>query len=387
MKFLLLTQKPPFPVVDGGTYAMTSFLKSLKKIGSVDALVIETVKHPLTPHAKEQLAKSCNSVDSVFCNTSLSLSKFAASLFIGKSYLLNRFYSRSFEQKLNEKLKNNYDYIVFDGLFSASPLFFGTFDNLPAIAVRMHNVESEIWKHKKDNTNNPLKKWVISYLQKHLLKAEKTIFQKADKLFAISNEDLKVAKSWVSNPQKVSLLPVSVDVPIEFEPDYTVRNFFHLGAMNWTPNYEAVSYLIHRVWSDKRLQDISLLIAGENAKPFETRSNIQQLGWISNLNEFYKSAGVLVSPIRSGSGIRIKLLDAMAHGIPCITTRLGAAGIDCEKAGILLAENESDFIKHILQISENPSLRKELGQKAKLYMQEYHNFEQITTQLSAQFGS
>ncbi len=97
-------------------------------------------------------------------------------------------------------------------------------------------------------------------------------------------------------------------------------------------------------------------------------------------------SGTLVTPIQSGSGIRIKLLEAMALGIPCITTKLGASGIDLSLSGVQIADTQQDFVDLILKLHSNETLREEVGKKSRDYISKVHSFDNCIVIMKNTFG-
>jgi glycosyltransferase involved in cell wall biosynthesis len=96
--------------------------------------------------------------------------------------------------------------------------------------------------------------------------------------------------------------------------------------------------------------------------------------------------GVLVSPIQSGSGVRVKLLEALSLGVPIITTAIGASGIDVATAGIIIAETAEEFTQAIIEIANDEQRKIAIGAKGKAYINAQHQFETITLKISKALG-
>ena len=111
-------------------------------------------------------------------------------------------------------------------------------------------------------------------------------------------------------------------------------------------------------------------------------SGLHVHGFVEDIDGFVNDHGILVSPIRIGSGIRVKILESMALGKPIITTAIGAAGIEYEKSKCLtIAESREDFIQAMTELSSNAHLREEIGRNAHSYIRKNHNIEEISKQL------
>lgn len=387
MKILYIAPKSPAPVIDGGCFAMMECLKGLSQLAEVDGIIFATHKHPYTKESEQILNPYLKNQTVVPISTEVKATGALIHFIRGKNYNLSRFKSEKLHHEIAQKLIQKYDYIVCDSLFAAAQLSQFDFREIPPVIIRSHNIESEIWKLHANLETSVLKRFYLRSLEKTLRKEELEILDKAFRIWAISDED----KQWIehhTDQQQVQLLPVSVTVDHTVEADYQNNGFFHLGSMDWKPNQEAVDYLVKKIWSNPAVAKFPLKIAGSKSEHYRflATGSIEVVGWVENSTEFMSKSGILVTPIQSGSGIRIKLLEAMALGIPCITTKLGAAGIDLSRSGIQIADTEAAFVKIISEFHENEGLRKEVGMKSRDYISKVHSFETCIALMKDTFG-
>lgn len=387
MRILYIAPKSPAPIIDGGCFAMMECLKALSHIAEVDGIILETHKHPFTKESERFLKPYLKTQTVVPIKTEIKPTHALVNFIQGKNYNLSRFRSEKLHREIALKLKEKYDYIVCDSLFAAAQLSRFDFTELAPVIIRSHNIESEIWKLNANLESAVLKRFYLRKLEKTLRKEELEILNKVAVIWAISSEDQKWIKQH-ANPKKVLLLPVSVTPDPQLKPDYSNTGFFHLGSMDWKPNQEAVNYLVKNIWSNPKVSACTLKIAGSKSEHFSfyQSPSIEVVGWVKDSNAFMAKSGTLVTPIQSGSGIRIKLLEAMALGIPCITTKLGAAGIDLLESGIQLADSEESFIETILKFHQNEELRQEVGTKLRNYILKVHSFENCIALMKHTFG-
>ena len=386
MKILLISNKPIYPKTDGGCVAMDNFLKSLLASNfEVNHIAIGTEKHPFEKENYPLDLRNKISVSGQNISTNVNVFSALKSLFIKGSYNINRFYSTNVCEKIKLEIKDNkFDVIIFESLFSTiylneiREIFTGK------IITRIHNIEADIWKDYWKNEVSFLKKLFLQKLQKDLEKYEIETFKKVDGIIAISNDD---KKSVLDLDIKTNVITVPVAINgIQNHNSYTNTSVFHLGAMDWQPNKEAVERLV-AIHTEANLKQSSfnLVIAGKNAETFKVSSSselIENIGFIEDLDTFTKEAGILVSPIISGSGVRIKILEMMGKGIPVITSETGAKGINHQNSEcLMIATDNNDFIEKIKLVRENLELRKKLGQNAIDYIQKYHSIEEITKSL------
>ncbi len=388
MRILYIAPKSPAPIIDGGCFAMMECLKGLSRVATVDGIVFATHKHPYTKESKQILGQYLQKQTVVPIDTELKAPHALVNFLRRRNYNLSRFKSEKLYHELAKQLSENYDYIVCDSLFAAAQLSHFDFSELAPVIIRSHNIESEIWKLHADLESSILKRFYLRNLEKTLRKEEIEILDKAATIWAISKEDQEWITAHTKQKKNVILLPVSVTVDPKIKADYTNNEFFHLGSMDWKPNQEAVNYLVKDIWSNPEVSGLPLKIAGSKSEHFRflATNSIEVTGWVKDSNAFMAKSGTLVTPIRSGSGIRIKLLEAMALGIPCITTKLGASGIDTALSGVQIADTQQDFVDLILKLHSNETLREEVGKKSRDYISKVHSFDNCIVIMKNTFG-
>lgn len=374
MKILLLQSKPFLPVLDGGNEASRALTADLFSAGyTVDCLTFSSEKHRFHPELFQ--ASPWNEMPIQHVPISLKTSPFPAlkALLKGESYNLSRFWHPLWEEKLREKSKEKYDVILFDSLFSANSVekIKQWFPN-SACFLRSHNVEGALWTEQANKATSFLKKVYLQLLAKQLRKREKEILQQMDVLLPISELDLKQLQTIVS--KEMSLLPYFPDVS-EQKNMQSKGNFFFLGSMNWQPNIEAHERLCEVILPEicKTIPEAKLTFAGsaQNELTKNSQTNIHYAGFVDDKNKFMRENGILLAPIQTGSGVRIKLLEALALGIPIVTTVKGAEGIPFESGnGWLIAKNDKEFIEMAILLSKDENLRAEFSQKAPKNIQE-----------------
>lgn len=384
MKTLYISSKPAFPKIDGGCVASANFLENLSKsVSTLKYLTIETEKHKFDLNVfPTELVKLTNP-ESIFIDTSIRPVEALKYLFKDKSYNVDRFYSDSFRDKIYEILASEtFDLIVLDGLYTTPYLDSIRKGFNGKVVVRTHNVEFAIWQGLSKNESNPFKKRYLNKLTKDLKKYEVEALNKVDGIITLSFDDLNAFINLNITTPKL-MIPLTIPVQTE-EHDYSNDNLFHIGAMNWGPNIEAVNRMV-RLMPEIRLkkEDCEFHIAGIESESIYTNNTANGIvvdGFVNDLNRFVSQMGILVSPIQSGSGVRVKILEMMAFGIPVITTKLGAQGL-IETKAIRIANTDKEIIKAVYELTSNENKRRELGLEAKSYVNLYHNPEKVSEQL------
>ncbi len=383
MKCLYITSKPIYPIVDGGCFAMDSFLKTLSHAGFIiDHFTISTQKHPFRPDAYPEGIH----VESVEIDTRIKTLQTLKYLFKKGSYNVARFHSEEVTEKIEALIKKNtYDFVILDSLYATTYLSSIRKYFTGKIYLRSHNCEAQIWFDLAKNEQNIPKSIYFKKLAKDLHIYESTILNKLDGVFAISQEDQEAfIKS--NTKAKVCVIPVHLESNDQDEFKIEKGKIFHVGNMDWVPNREAVERLVklfhESIHSDDQLK---LSLVGKNIeKHYKSSKGIEIQGFVDDLKGFVQKSGILVSPITSSSGVRVKILEMMAYGIPVITTPSGAKGIFSEgKNAVEIQETNTALIDAILRITKDDEKLAEMQTLSKEYIKKYHDIEQLASDLKS----
>lgn len=381
MNVLYLTNKPIYPSVDGGCVAMASFLNHLLQIyPKVHHLTIETHKHPFNKIAYEHLKKKDFIVESVFLNTKISTWKAFKNLFSTSSYNVNRFHSQAFEEKLTQYLSNKYDIIFLESIYMLPYLSILRKDTNAKIILRTPNIEFKIWEKRTSNTNSLLKKIYLNILTKKLKNFELNNLNLVDGILTISKFDENFIQSLNTN-KPIMNLPFSIQCAEQIT-QIEKNHYFFIGAYNWQPNLDAINYLIKVLFPKilKANPKSTLHIAGsytpESLYKFQSDS-IKIYGKVDSVIDFMSRSGILIAPIFSGSGVRIKILEALSLGIPVIGSKLAIQGINSEAC--FIADSDDDYISIIQEIENSEII--DIQNKAVKYINENYHHSKIEIEL------
>lgn len=382
MKILQLTYRVPFPPTDGGAIGIYNITKGLFENGcKIDLVAINTPKHSQPENAMIGLVE--NQYD-VFVNTAISPFRLFKNLLFGNiPYNVERFISADVDEKLKELLTlNTYDFIQVEGAFVS--YYINTIKkhtNSPVI-VRTHNIEYVIWKRLAVNEKNPLKKWFYGHLGKRLKRFEATYYNKADGIAAITPEDkqrlidLKVTTDIEVIPAGVVLKKEKSNRNIEQEPS----SLFVISALDWNPNIEGLKWFLENVWLDllKTKPEIKLHIAGKSTPEWLMKANIPNAtvhGFVKDAATFKQSYQLMLVPLLSGGGMRVKIVEGLAASKCIISTSIGAEGINyTDKHNLVIADTPKEWIDSIIFYLENDEKRKNIETNAeKLAYLSYEN--------------
>jgi sugar transferase (PEP-CTERM/EpsH1 system associated) len=223
---------------------------------------------------------------------------------------------------------------------------------------------------------------------RRLIRYENLMFDQFDHAVIISAQD----RDYIYHPlrHRMAVVPNGVDTahfsPQRVEPHY---DLLFTGNMNYPPNIDSVLYLVRRVLPIVRRQrpGTSLLISGVDPSPAvrELARNdprIEVTGWVRDIRASYASARIFVAPMQIGTGLQNKLLEAMAMGIPCITSALANNAVGAVPGeSILLGEKPEDYAAHILHLLADPVARAALAENGLRFVRDRFDWDRAAEQL------
>lgn len=384
MKILQLCLRIPYPPIDGGNIAMLNMAQALQHAGcEVNILAFNTKKHIIKTESLPAYFTEQFKLRSVFVDASIKLWPAFKNLFSNRSYNIDRFISEDFEKELVSVLtENKYDVIMLESLFMTP--YIDTIKKLSVakLVMHAHNVEHIIWKRLQLTENNFLKKKYLRLLAFRLENYEKSVCKKTNAIIALTTDDEKLFKSFCGQVP-VFAVPIGLDVAHYKNEIAVVKNevvkLFHLGSMDWMPNIEAVDWFLKNVWPyfEKSDMQIELHLAGRDMPEhiFKRAGNkLKIYGRIENAKAFLSDKDVMIVPLLSGSGMRVKIIEGMASGKCIISTTIGAEGISyTDGENIFIADTPAQFIEVIQNLYKNKNRITATGSNAQKLAEDFYD--------------
>jgi glycosyltransferase involved in cell wall biosynthesis len=397
MKILFLCNKSPYPAREGGPIAMDMMIEGMIRAGHhVKVLAVNSEKYTVDPETIPSSYKEKTGIE--FVDMDLRIRKPAAflNLFSAKSYHVQRFISKAFKKKLLEILSvEKFDVVQFEMLYM-SPYLVDVRNNSNAITVlRAHNLEHLIWERLALNEVNFLKKWYLGHLSKTLKHYELSVIRRFDGIVAITQKDAGFFQDQLRDCSGKK--PSVIAIPFGLDPgqySYTPEtvlfpSVFSLGSMDWIPNVEGIRWFLEKVWPElnRLFPDLRFYIAGRHMPDWLLNSNYNQVevvGEVEDARRFINSKAIMVVPVFSGSGIRIKIIEGMAAGKTIVSTTIGAEGISyTDEKNILIADDPEGFISRIAGCIRNKEKFLSIGMEARSLIEHSYNRDQLIRDLLA----
>ncbi len=387
MRILQVTNKVPYPVKDGGAIACMNLTRGFSFLGhEVTVLAMNTIKHHITlteiPESVKELAEF------KLVNVPARISLFSAIvnlIFSGKPYNAVRFQSKLFEAGLEKVLReNHFDIIQLEGLYVCPYINVIRENSKAKIVYRAHNIEHEIWGRTAKMAHG-IEKWYLKNLSKRIKKFEKQVLNKYDLLVPITGRDKAILEQLGNfKPSHVSQTGIDSSVLIPNSKNLKHPTLFHIGSLDWSPNQEGLIWFFENCWEKVREKypELRFYIAGRNAPVWLQRmlnlTNVVFLGEVADAYEFINSKSIMVVPLFSGSGMRIKIIEGMALGKPIVTTAIGTEGISTASGvNIVITEDADGFVQSISDLIENREYFDKISRNAIEYIHE--NFDNLSS--------
>ena len=390
MKVLQLCNKPPFPPVDGGTLAMNSITQGLLAAGcEVKVLAMSTDKHPVLDHRIPDTYRQATRFESVYVDLAIHPLDAAFALLCGDSYHVRRFESKAFARRLAQLLDHEqFDIIHLESIFLAPYVPVVRAHSAAPIFLRAHNVEHHIWHRMAQGERNPFKRWYIKHLALALGAYEREHINDFDGIVSITDNDAAYFRSEGCRKPIVTI-PFAIDPAPPSPQPPEPGTLYHLGSMDWLPNQEGVRWFLHRVWPlvHSQLPSLTLHLAGRRMPDDLLNLHLDGVtiaGEVPDAMQFIASKQINIVPLLSGSGIRVKILEAMSAGKVVVTTTCGVQGIPCtDGRHLLLADTPEQFVAQLKRCVDNPDLCRSLGDNARQLVADTYGLQPLTAQLLA----
>lgn len=397
MKILILTNKLPYPPRDGGSIATLNMIKGLHDAGNqLTCLALNTNKHSYP--VKEIPHELGNSIRflGVDCNSSIRPLKLINNLLFSREpYIALRFNIKAFRTALSTLLhEETFDIIQLEGPYPGQYLDLIKKGSNARVSLRAHNVEHLIWERKALNETSPLKRWYLINMASRLKQYELNLAQQVDILVPISEED---AGYFMDCGLKKPMLTIPAGLDMENYPltePPAGSSIFFIGALDWLPNQEGLDWFLRNVFDQllSELPELRFHVAGRNAPAYFEKKlkhpNISYHGEVEDALKFIQTYRLMLVPLLTGSGIRVKILEGMALGRPVVTTSTGIEGIPASDHPYVVVEDDPlMFSNQILKLLKEAPEADHLLTESRDFISRYFDTFELSNRLSQFYKS
>ncbi len=392
-KILFLTQVLPYPLDAGPKIRAYYVLRYLARQHTITLVTFIRPSDPLD--AVEHLQNYCQRVVTVPINRSVwrDASSYSKSLLSDMPFLITRDRVPRMEATLRGIIsEERFDAVHADQLWMAAYALYARKSAeqrgyQPGLILDQHNAVHLIPARMAQNSANPLIRMLLKREARLMALYEAQVCDQFDRVVWVSGDDLKAVESYQSsiqnNPLKTTIIPICIE-PQMYNPVLPLPKsdrILFLGGMHWPPNAEGLRWMAHNVLSIVREQipAAELLAVGKDSPTdLQKTCGLSLPGYVEDVEPIWGGCRVFVVPLLSGGGMRVKILDAWAHGLPVVSTSIGAEGIKIKAGGnILIADTPAGFAQAIVRILRDDDLASQLGSSGRKTVQDTYNWRVI----------
>lgn len=228
------------------------------------------------------------------------------------------------------------------------------------------------------------RKWLLERDWRLLKAYEGQMVRRFEAVLAVSREDQAALLEAASVEREITVIPIAVDAdevqPVARRPD--ANHILHLGTMYWPPNIDGVMWFIREVFPRIRRHRPDVVFDVVGSRPPSVLRELSRdgsgtnvAGYVVDPTPYLEQAGVFVVPLRAGGGMRVKILNALAEGIPIVSTTLGYEGIKVTPGqDILVGDTPEAFAAEVLRVLNDPALGRQLSVNGRKLVEEMYDY-------------
>ena len=382
MRIFVLLSRIPYPLEKGDKLRAFHQIKVLSEKHEIILCALNPLRNADKQKAFEQLQPYCRSVNFIDLPPGIRLINILKSYFSGLPLQSGYFYSRNAAKKIKTLIGEYRP----DHLFAQLSRTARYLVDIPIKKTLDYQDAFSYGLKRRADKSGFLLKSVFHLEYKRMEAFEKDIFDSFDIKIIISEQD----RALIPHPQNHTIVVIPNGVDMEFFHPLLRKKkqeIVFTGNMNYYPNVDAALFLAKEimpmVW--QRKPDTRLLLAGASphhkVRRLESRK-IKVSGWIDDIREAYATSAIFIAPMRMGTGLQNKLLEAMAMKIPCITTPLANDALKAkEKEEILTGSSAQQLADALLFLLNNQQERNKMAENAFGFVKRNYHWSEATAPL------
>ena len=379
MKIFVLLPRIPYPLEKGDKLRAFNQIKQLAKHNEIILCALNDNPKVSEQDAFHALQPYCQSINFIRITKPQILLGLIRAFFKGLPLQCGYFYNCKAAKKIDALIAKHKPDMLFGQLLRVAEYI--RYKNLPK-AIDYQDIFSYGMKRRADIASCVTRP--IYNMEYHRLKRyEATIFENFDVKSIISEPDRDLFPH--ERRDEILIIPNGVDhdyfKPQEREKQY---DLVFTGNMSYPPNVNAVEYLANEilpiVW--KTMPEVKLYIAGATPDPKVKKAASERVivsGWLDDIREAYAQSRVFIAPMRIGTGLQNKLLEAMSMRLPAITSPLANASLGAKpNEEILIGSNAEEMAQHIITLLTDKEKAERLAQAGFDFMNRVYDWGKAT---------
>ena len=382
MRLLFLSSELPHPADSGGTIKTASILAYLKRRHQVDLLCF--ARQPLTDE-QARWCQAAGGVETVPLNRGRTPLNLARSYLRGLPLSIERNRSIRMADLVSVRLRGGeYAAVFVDGWLMAQYLPPG----FPGLALlHEHNAEHVMWHRQAQRQRNPLLRALIGLEHRRVRGYEASMLPRFHVVFAVSEADREALVELGADRERLRLLPNLPEPSLLERPALpfgaTEQVVLYFGTLSWQPNLEGLEYFLRSVFPGirQRMPGVRFVIAGKGAPRRLQRlarrtPGVEFLGPVEDGEPLYRRARLFVEASRTGGGSRLKVLNALARGLPVVASPEGAQGLEVVPGDhLLVGADPESMVEAVCRLLADDGLWQALSENGRGLIRERYQPE------------
>jgi len=375
---LLVTSSMPYPVNKGGAVRVNNLVKRLGDKYNIYLLTL--VNHENEKNNVDKLKQIFKEVYTVFSSPDRINSMFP------------RRYRFSYSPAMIELLKEIQKNLALDCIHIESNELLYLLDYIKHVPTVYTEHDSSVLFFKdsyyRQMEDENILTSFFDYLKR--LRFHAQAYKKINEVIVLSEKDRSILKSFFPD-KKFILITTGVDLSsFSYSPNRSrPKRLIFVGHYLHYPNEESVLYFVHKVLPKLRLRipDIEFMIVGSCPSPkikqLSYLPNVKVIGEVGVVSESLRNASIFINPIRSSWGIKGKVLEAMAVGLPVVSTSKGAAGIVAKNGcGVVIADTPNQFVRAIEKLLNDNEFYRHISNGGRAIVSRFYDWDNIADSLA-----
>ena len=366
LRVLFVSPYPICPPIHGGGVFMYQTVRELARLCELHLIIL--LDYPQEQKAHEELEKICGSVEYI-----VRMEGRQKALGSPEPHAVREFRNRNLAWLIHRQIfTKQIDVLQLE--YTVLGQYAGKFRHIPSILFE-HDVYFQSIARRLPFIKVPVERIQAHWEYLRALCYELGMLPNPDRIQVCSRENAEYLESFLPalHGRIDAGFRAGIDTSLyDFRPDGREPfTMLFLGSFRHLPNLEALHWFVHRVLPPIRAVEprARLIVIGAEPPPRHSLPEaeaIDLIGFVEDVREPLARYSVFVCPILSGSGVRVKLLEAFAAGIPVVSTRLGAEGLADEDGEVCsLADDPQEFAEKVLRLLEHPAKAAEMARRAR----------------------
>ncbi|WP_017906704.1 glycosyltransferase family 4 protein [Pseudomonas asplenii] len=389
MKILWTLPYLPWPTTSGGKTRQFHLLRSLAARGHRITLLVqsksaldEATRQTLLPHLERLIVVPRRPLRSLRTLATVLLAPYPMLAAVNGS-------APSLQQQFRELLEEHWDVIQIEHSYSFQPFEQPLIETGRDFILTEHNVESALGAASYDRLPGWLQPFTL-YDQWRYRRWEARVFRQTTELVAVTQADAEVLREQTGKPVAVVVNGVDTGHYAGVTPDLHAQRLLFIGNYEYSPNLDAVEWALEEIlpalWQHN--PSVRFAIAGYGL-PDAWRERwsdprIEWQGFVPDLRTLQSRASIFFAPLRQGGGSKLKVLEAMAAGLPVVTTDQGSSGLKVENGHHYLGSEDPQVLARILaEALADPARLQQIADAGRAYVKAEHDWAVAAAQLEA----